>query len=164
MNPLAIFAGPYATLAKWGVIVTLALACMAFGAVKMHQHDEVAYDALDLQFSTFKGETQRLGAQAKAEAEAKAAADKRNKDQTDAENKRVTDALLADIKRLRNARAGGSFVPAAPASASRPDLACFDRAELERSIRAFDTGLQGLVDEGSKATVDLNSAKVWAQR
>jgi len=38
MNPLAIFAGPYAALAKWAVIGILCLALFAFGWVKGDEH------------------------------------------------------------------------------------------------------------------------------
>jgi len=134
---------------------------MAFGALKMHQHDARAYDELADQFSTFKGGVAALGEQAKKDAAAKAVKDKANKEKADAENKRTTDALRADVERLRDERdrARGSFVPAAPAGARRPDLACFDRAELESAIRGLVTDVRSLVDEGSQATVDLNTAK-----
>ena len=38
MNPLAIFTGPYALLAKWGVIALLAVAAGTFGWVKGNDH------------------------------------------------------------------------------------------------------------------------------
>jgi len=38
MNPLAIFSGPYALLAKWGVIALLAAAIGGYGWVKGNQH------------------------------------------------------------------------------------------------------------------------------
>lgn len=119
--------------------------------------------ATKAEFSAFVATTKLAGEQAKKEAQKQTAADKRNKERSDAENKRTTDALRDATKRLRDARAVGSYVPPAPAGAVRPDLACFDRAELERAIRGFDAGIQGLVDEGSQATLDLNTARQWAQ-
>lgn len=38
MNPLAIFTGPYALLAKWGVIALLAASLFGYGWVKGNQH------------------------------------------------------------------------------------------------------------------------------
>ena len=70
--------------------------------------------------------------------------------------------LNADIKRMRDDRARSRFVPAAPAGSRSVDLACFDRAELERTLRDFDTAIQGLVDQGSADAVGLNVARSWA--
>ena len=54
------------------------------------------------------------------------------------------------------------FGGAAPAGSRNPGIACFDRAELERTIRDFDTAIQGLVDQGSAGAVGLNVARSWA--
>lgn len=121
-------------------------------------------DAVKAEFKGFVDVTRILGEEALRARMIREAADQKRQEQADAENKRTIDAFRADIKRLRNARAGSRFVPAAATSASRPDLACFDRADLERSIRGFDLGVQGLVDEGSATTVNLDTAKVWAQQ
>lgn len=120
-------------------------------------------DAVKAEYKGFVDTTRTMGEAAKEKAEATKAADKKRKDQADAENKRTLDRLRADNQRLRNARAGSNFVPTAAAGASRPDLAAFDRAELERSIQRLDAGIQGLIDEGDEAAVNLNTAKTWAQ-
>lgn len=120
-------------------------------------------DAVKAEFKGFVDTTRALGEAAQKLSDATKAADKKRKDQADAENKRTIDTLRADVKRLRNARAGGDFVPTAAPGADRPDLACFDRAELERAIRDLDRGVQGLVDEGSEAAVNLDTARTWAQ-
>ena len=95
-------------------------------------------------------------------ADAKEAEDKRKKESSDHEYQTTIASLRADVKRMRDARAGSRFVPAAPAGSRRVDLACFDRAELERTIRDFDTAIQGLVDQGSADAVGLNVARSWA--
>lgn len=120
-------------------------------------------DAVRAEFKGFVDVTRALGEAAQKESIRREAADKTKKDQANAENKRTIDSLRADVKRLRDARAGGSFVPAAPAGSLRPELACFDRPELERAIRGLDRTVQGLVDEGSEATVNLDTARAWAQ-
>lgn len=121
-------------------------------------------DAVKAEFKGFVATTRAQGEAAQKLSDATKAADKKRKDQADAENKRTIDTLRADVKRLRNARAGSSFVPAPAPGASRPELACFDRAELERAIRDLDRGVQGLVDEGSEAAVNLDTARTWAQQ
>jgi hypothetical protein len=91
-----------------------------------------------------------------------AAADLRNKERADDESKRRNAAHLAELNRLRKL-AGRSLVPAAPASAVRADLACFDRAELDTAIRSFVAGIVELVGDGEQATLDLDIAKRWGQ-
>lgn len=120
-------------------------------------------DAVKAEFKGFVDTTKALGEAAQKVSDATKAADQKRQEQANEENKRTTDALRADIKRLRNARTSGNFVPPAAPGARRPDLACFDRAELESAIRIFDLEIQGLVDQGSEATVNLDTAKLWAK-
>jgi len=138
-------------------IAALVLASMGFGWMKGAHHEA-------LKAAKFEAATEALG---KAQAQRSKEINAHNlqlKQEADNENKRTTAALLADIKRLRNARASGSFVPGSASAPASPDRATFDRAELEQSIRDFDTGVQGLVDQGSQAVIDLDSAKRWAQK
>ena len=121
-------------------------------------------DAVQAKFDGFVATTRTAGEAAQKAATLREAADKSKKEQADAENNRTLDRLRADNQRLRNTRAGSSFVPAAAPGTGRPDIACFDRPELERALRGFDLGIQGLVDEGSAATVNLDTARGWAQR
>ena len=115
------------------------------------------------EFATFVGGVDALGKAAEKASQDKAMRDKLFKENADAENTRTVAALRATVKRLRDASPSGSFVPAAPAGASRPDLACFDRAEYQRADGGFTEGARGLADEGTAATVNLNTAKDWAR-
>lgn len=126
--------------------------------------------AVRLRFDNFKAEVTAQGKVAKEKADAQAAKDRANKEKADVESKRLVTALRADIARLRHDRdsSRGSIVPAAPATSSRPDLACFARAEFEPALRAVLDRIRdrtrGLVDEGSEATVNLDTAKAWGLR
>ena len=113
-------------------------------------------------FTAYKIEVAALGKAAEMEKARIEESNKLNKERTDAENQRTLDTLRADVKRLRLARAGRSFLPAATATAKSPDRACFDRAELESAIRDFDRGVASLIDEGDEARVNLDTAKKWA--
>ena len=93
---------------------------------------------------------------------AKTAREKLAKEEADAQALKDHAALKRTIDRLRDERARASSVPAAPANASRPELACFDRAEFTRAVGNFEAGVEGLVAEGAAATVDLDAAKGWA--
>lgn len=116
------------------------------------------------EYSDFRREV-AIAAQAAAEqALKKTIADEKRKEEADVENVRLNAALAAATRKLRDARASSSFVPAAASNAPSPANATFDRAELERALRAFDSEIQGLVDEGSRAIVDLDTAKRWAQQ
>lgn len=119
-------------------------------------------DAVQAEYDGFVATTKAQGEAAKKLADAQAAEDKRKKESSDNEYQATIASLRADVKRVRDARAGSRFVPAAPAGSRRVDLACFDRAELERTIRDFDTAIQGLVDQGSADAVGLNVARSWA--
>lgn len=119
-------------------------------------------DAVQAEYDGFVATTRAEGEVAKKLAAAAAAEDKQKKEHSDHEYQTTIASLAADIKRLRDARSGSRFVPAPPAGSRRVELACFDRAELERALRDFDTAIQGLVDEGSADSVGLNVARSWA--
>jgi len=115
------------------------------------------------EYSDFRREV-AISAQAAAEnALKKTIADEKRKEEADANNLRLRSDLAVLTKRLRDARANSNFVPAAPAGSDSPARATFDREALERAIRAFDSEVQGLIDEGSRAVVDLDTAKRWAR-
>ena len=110
----------------------------------------------------FVATTKAEGESAKKLADATAAEDKRKKESSDHEYQTTIASLRADVKRMRDARAGSRFVPAAPAGSRRVDLACFDRAELERTLQQFDEAVTGLIAEGDADAVGLNVARRWA--
>jgi len=120
--------------------------------------------ATQARFDSFVGTVKAEGKAAKTLAEAKAAEDKRTKESSDHEYQITLAGLRADNKRLRDARASGRIVPAAPAGSRSPDLACFDRAELEQALQRFDSGIAGLFDEGDTDAIGLNVARSWAAR
>ena len=141
----------------WALAALFALG-LAFGGSGAWWVQGRRLDAVQAFVATVKAE----GEAAKKLAEATDAEDKRKKESSDHEYQTTIASLRADVKRMRDARAGSRFVPAAPAGSRRVDLACFDRAELERTIRDFDTAIQGLVDQGSADAVGLNVARSWA--
>lgn len=84
------------------------------------------------------------------------------KEKADAENAAARAAL--DKLRHERPRTIVRFLPATTANAGGPARSCADTAELERALQRLDAGVQGLIDEGDAAEVDLNSARRWAQR
>lgn len=145
----------------WALAALFALG-LAFGGSGAWWVQGQRLAATQARFDGFVGTVKAEGEAAKKLAEAKAVEDKRIKESSDHEYETTIASLRADVKRMRDDRARSRFVPAAPAGSRSVDLACFDRAELERTLRDFDTAIQGLVDQGSADAVGLNVARRWA--
>ena len=119
-------------------------------------------DAVQAEYDGFVATTKAQGEAAKKLADAQGAEDKRKKESSDHEYQAAIASLRTDVKRMRDARAGSRFVPAAPAGSRSPSLACFDRAELEQALQRLDDEVSGLIAEGSADAVGLNVARGWA--
>ena len=150
----------------WALAALFALG-LAFGGSGAWWVQGLRLDALQAKYDGFVATTKAEGEAAKKLAEAKAKADRQLKESSDHEYETTIASLRADVKRMRDDRARSRFVPAAPAGSRSPDLACFDRAEYQRTdgvvTEKLFAGARGLADEGTAATVDLDSAKRWAQ-
>ena len=109
----------------------------------------------------FVATTKAQGEAAKKLADAQTAEDKRKKESSDHEYETTIASLRADVKRMRDDRARSRFVPAAPAGSRSVGIACFDRAELERTLQQFDEAVTGLIAEGDADAVGLNVARSW---
>ena len=119
-------------------------------------------DAVQAKFDGFAATVKAQGEAAKKLADATAAEDKRKKESSDHEYESRIASLTADNQRLRNERSRRGYVPAAPAGSRNPEIACFDRADLEQALRRLDEGISGLIDEGDADAVGLNVARRWA--
>ena len=115
------------------------------------------------EFAGFKAQVEANGKAAEAEAKRKNAENAAKKEKIDNENRKLRADNSALVKRLRDNRPAGGGVPAAPAGSSRPDLACYDRAEFVRADGELVKRLRGLADEGTESAIDLNSAREWAR-
>ena len=159
-------------LANWRLIGILGILAAVGGYILTLtvQRNNAREKAENIQaaFDQYQAKVRVEGEAAKLRVAQTIAADKFNKERADAENKLRTDSLLADIRRLRNANPARSSLPTAPASSSRPDLACFDRSEYQRAdgiaAQQLFAGARELADEGTAATIGLDTAKEWAQK
>ena len=84
------------------------------------------------------------------------------KEVADVDYKETIKRLNADNKRLRNERSRTSYTPAATANSRSPDLACFDRTELEQAFRFLDAGISELAQEGDTNALRLSVGMKWA--
>jgi len=145
---------------RWLMLLGLCLA-LSVGYFSWRSHErEIGARPYKAQLA----EQKRIGDAAQQVANARILSEQQAKRKADDENKLTLTALRADNKRLRSDRARSNFVPPAGAEARRPNLACFDRAELESAIQLLDGRVSPIVDQGSEAVVNLNTAKTWAQK
>lgn len=146
-------------LEYWYVVAVAALIALLAGyGVTMRAER----DAARSEYSDYRRQVAVAAQAAAEEALKKTIADEKRKEEADANNLRLRADLDLLTKRLRDARASSNFVPAAASCPERPASAAFDRVLLERALRDFDSAVQGLVDEGSRAVIDLDTAKRWA--
>ena len=145
----------------WALVALFALG-LSSGAGGAWWVQGLRLDAVQAKYDGFVATTKAEGEAAKKLADAKAAEDKRKKESSDHEYETTIAGLNADIKRMRDDRARSRFVPAAPAGSRNPGIACFDRAELERTLQQFDEAVTGLIAEGDADAVGLNVARSWA--
>ncbi len=149
------------TLLLWLALGSFALG-LASGAGGAWTVQGWRLDAVQAKFDGFAATVKAEGEAAEKLAKAEAAEDKRKKEIADHDYQSRIDSLVADNQRLRNERSRRGYVPAAPASSRNPEIACFDRTELEQALRRFDEEVTGLFAEGDADTVGLNVARSWA--
>jgi len=125
---------------------------------------EAKHESLRNEYAQFQSGVAAAGERAAAIAAQTAQKTNKAKERTDAENRRTIANLHSDITRLRdnlNTGRGGLSSPAPAASGA--NRVCFDAAEFGRALRSLDEEVLGIVEEGSKAVANLNSARLWAQ-
>lgn len=151
-------------VAEWwaiGIAALLLIAtfCGLVGAVHYYRSELLVVQA---QYDGFKQTVDAQGKAAKAEADATIA-----KSKLETANVQTTLATtLADNKRLQSdasrARASRGYLPTLPAgSGNAASTACFDRPKLDAALRAFGTGVAGIVAEGADAFVYRDGWHKW---
>jgi hypothetical protein len=141
----------------------LGAAILVLATIAYISHLQRDRDAIRAEYAGFVAQVKVQGEAAKKAAQIQEAADKKRKDQVDAENARLRRANAAIARGLRDARSSAGYLPQpAPGSASPPST-CFDREQLESAIRRLDAGLSELAERGDQAITDLDTAKEWAK-
>lgn len=148
------FIAPYLTL----VALVVGLASGGAGAWWVQGN---RLDAVKADYSTFVATTKAQGELAKQAAAANIQNDINAKEAADHDYQTALDSLRADNLRLHNTSAAIRIVPPASPSAASPDTACFDRAQLEQSLRAFAGGVEALLGEGDEAVIGLAAGREW---
>ena len=145
--------------------VLLGIALIATGVYAKIQ--TVRMEEAKAELAQFRADVESEAAKAKVANAKREVEDLEKKGRADAENRRTSDLLRVTLGKLRDANSSRSRLPEAPASSSRPDLACFDRAEYQRedgiATAKLFAGARSLADEGTASTVDLDTARAWSQ-
>lgn len=149
---------------RWAAIGVAMLASAAFGAAKMHQHDQEKYDAREVQFK-LAGERQVELTQQVIVTHQRL----RELSDADAERMRLErDAAVFAANRLRLANADRRIVPSAPTGAAGGNRVCFSREELDRGLRAAIQRLQGRAlanaAEGQRSADVAVTCREWVKR
>jgi len=120
-------------------------------------------EATKAEYAAFVATTKAIGEKAQAEAKLKETQDKLAKEKADNENQTNRARLAVLTKRLRDSNSGSSLLPAIPTNAGSAETITFDRPSLDRALSSYEEGIAGLIEEGDKAIIDLNTAKQWAK-
>ena len=108
---------------RWIGIGLVLVAAAGFGAVKMHAHDQLAYERLQGQYSNFKADVAAKGfAQEQHTKTIVAAQQQKTKEVSSEYDKKLAGLRSYYSKRLRDATsAGSSVVPSLPITAAPVD-------------------------------------------
>ena len=120
-------------------------------------------DKLKSEHEIFIQKTKSVGEIVQVKSDAITVTQEKAKEVADVDYKETIKRLNADNKRLRNERARTNYTPSPAANSRSPDLACFDRTELEQAFRFLDAGISSLAQEGDQNTTRLVSGMKWAQ-
>lgn len=111
-------------------------------------------------FDAFKAQVEAAGKAQEDHTKVIIQRDRAEKEKADAQNR----ADIADLnERLRHQRTRTIVLPAPAACPASADAAARYRDAYQRAYRELVAGLRAEADRGSKAVVDLNTAKKWAQ-
>ena len=119
-------------------------------------------DKLKSEHEIFIQKTKSVGEIVQSKSDTITVIQEKAKEVADVDYKETIKRLNADNKRLRNERSRTSYTPAATANSRSPDLACFDRTELEQAFRFLDAGISELTQEGDANALRLSVGMKWA--
>ena len=145
-----------------GVALLLALGA-TYVQTKRLDLEQRRHQALAEAYADFRRQVREAGEQAEKAKALKESQDRRNKERSDAEIKRLSATNKSLSDGLLNARTASGYVPRASSGAGDTDLACFSRTELNAAIGRLDAGISGLALQGDQAITGLDSLRTWAQ-
>lgn len=156
-------------VAGLGIVIVVLASALGFTTWRWTEcHESKA--ALRGEYTQFVEAVKKRGEDQEKETAAKIKADQKWEQENNAKTAKTIATLRAERDKLRNGRkdTGGSILPPVKAGSSSPETACFDRSEFERavgeSLRRFRSVVDGIIDQGDEARVNLDGAKEWSQK
>ena len=144
----------YKWIAIGGVILLLGLAVTV---------QTKRLDTCKTEHAAFVVQVKAVGDAQEAATKLKDAENQTRMEKANAENARTRSALAVALNGLRDQSSRGGGLSSPAPSAASPTRTCFDPAKLDSALRKLDAGILGIVEVGSGAVIDLDSAKAWAQ-
>ena len=144
---------------KW---IAIGAVILALGAAVWVQTERL--DTVKKEYADFVAKVKALGEAQEAATKLKDAENQTRMEKANAENARTRRALATALNGLRHASSSGGGLSAPAPTAASPARTCFDPAKLDSALRKLDAGVLGIVEIGSGAVIDLDSAKIWAQQ
>jgi hypothetical protein len=148
---------------RWLAIAGILAAAAAWGAAKMHAHDEREFDA-------YREEVKLAGDRQNELTQQITAAQAQLKEISDAEWKTKHDAAVGALAAARLRLAAGRdrrLVPAAPSRAGGGDRLCLSRDQLDRGLREAVGRLQqralAVAAEGQRGIDIAGTCSSWAR-
>lgn len=157
------------SLAGWGVLIMGTIVLILGVSLKIQtarlDSEQEAHAKTKAAHRLFVADVKARGEAAEKKAKEQEAADRKRKETADVQIRNLRASLADARKRVRDHRnsPAGSLLPAPSPAAKHPERASFNRAELDRALRDFEAGIEGLIAEGDDSRVGLDTAKRWAQ-
>ena len=117
---------------RWAALLALVLAAAAFGAAKMHQHDQAKYDAREAAIKAAALKQNELTLKQTALFQTY----KESADEEALHLREARDRAVFDANRLRLAASHTRLVPTAPSGAQGSGRICYSPDQLDREISA----------------------------
>ena len=161
MNPLSIFSGPYAFLARMGVFFLTLFIAIAFGFYEGWKWERPAVKVAQDKLTTFTAQVKTLGQTAQKAADARKLADQQAKKEADNDHKadvaKLATAWAAEYDRLRKQSAANTRRDAMRPVTVSTSLSCSTAAadSISAAVSESIAGARSALDECRNAAISF---------
>jgi len=161
VNPLSLFTGPYAMLARMGVFVLTLLISAAFGAYEMYKFEHAQVQVAQDKLTAFAAQIKTIGDESAKTAAAKDLAYQQSKEKADAEHTKDVATLAAnwaaEYDRLRKSAAASASRGPVPKVAVNSGLSCSTAAadRISAAVSESIAGARSALDECRNAAISF---------
>jgi len=161
MNPLSIFSGPYAFLARMGVFFLTLFVAIAFGFYEGWKWERPAVKVAQDKLTAFAAQIKTIGDESAKTAAAKDLAYQQSKEKADAEHTKDVATLAAnwaaEYDRLRKSAAASASRGPVPKVAVNSGLSCSTAAadRISAAVSESIAGARAALDECRNAAISF---------